>query len=233
MSLCSYISRRNTSPQLLRRVPLLGTSYSSIACSCPWVRSAPAAQHLHTPPPSARHCAHARATRLAPPTFLSLLFPYSLDAGSSASRRISSRLSRSCVLPWPLRQRRHCSLQHLFLPAPPPSRRAATTALRSSSRSCARLTRVSARPACLRTRASALPCHASHATSARRAPALLALATRAVLLHPTRRTRLRQSAAPCVCAEPLSAGPPAPAARPPATRTALARQRCHTRFIRT
>jgi hypothetical protein len=33
---------------------------------------APAAQNLHTLPASARHCAHARATRSAPFTFLSL-----------------------------------------------------------------------------------------------------------------------------------------------------------------
>jgi hypothetical protein len=43
-------------------MPLLGTSFPSIACSCPWARSASAAQHLHTPPASAHHRAHARAT---------------------------------------------------------------------------------------------------------------------------------------------------------------------------
>jgi hypothetical protein len=47
--------RKSFLPLLLLRVRSLGTSHSSTACSCPWARSAPAAQHLHTPPaPTAR-----------------------------------------------------------------------------------------------------------------------------------------------------------------------------------
>jgi hypothetical protein len=68
MSPCSRILRRNLPSQLLLRVPLLGTSHSNTICSCPWVRSAPAAQHLPTPSTPTRHHAHACATRSAPPT---------------------------------------------------------------------------------------------------------------------------------------------------------------------
>jgi hypothetical protein len=63
--------RNSFPPQLLLHVPLFGTSHSSTACLCPWARSVPAAQHLPTPPTPARHHAHARATRSAPPTFRS------------------------------------------------------------------------------------------------------------------------------------------------------------------
>jgi hypothetical protein len=68
MSPCSRILRRNLPSQLILRVPLLGTSHSNTICSCLWARSAPAAQHLPTPPTPARHHAHACATRSAPPT---------------------------------------------------------------------------------------------------------------------------------------------------------------------
>jgi hypothetical protein len=64
----SRISRRSLPSQLLLRVPLLSTSHSNTICSCPWVRSAPAAQHLPIPPTPTRHHAHACATRSAPPT---------------------------------------------------------------------------------------------------------------------------------------------------------------------
>jgi hypothetical protein len=70
MSPCSRILRRNLPSQLLLRVPLLGTSHSNTICSCLWARSAPAAQHLPTPPTPARHRAHARATRSVPLIFL-------------------------------------------------------------------------------------------------------------------------------------------------------------------
>jgi hypothetical protein len=68
MSPCSRILRRNLPSQLLLRVPLLGMSHSNTICSCPWVRSAPAAQHLPIPPTPTRHHAHACATRSASPT---------------------------------------------------------------------------------------------------------------------------------------------------------------------
>jgi hypothetical protein len=69
MSPCSRILCKSPPSQLLLRVPLLGTSHFNTICSCPWVRSAPAAQHLSTPPTPARHRTHARATRSESLTF--------------------------------------------------------------------------------------------------------------------------------------------------------------------
>jgi hypothetical protein len=93
------------------RVPLLGTSHSSTACSCLWARSASAAQHLHTPPASARHRAHARATRLA-----LLMF-----APAPPANCLSVRSPRAASSARPQHQ---LSL----LPAPLPSRRGAARA---------------------------------------------------------------------------------------------------------
>jgi hypothetical protein len=67
MPYSSRISRRSLPSQLLLRVPLLGTSHSNTICSCPWVRSAPAAQHLPISRTPTRHHTHACATRSALP----------------------------------------------------------------------------------------------------------------------------------------------------------------------
>jgi hypothetical protein len=83
-------------------VPLLGTSHSNTICSCPWVRSAPAAQHLHTPLAFAHHCAHARATRSAPPTFLLLQHLHRLSSiRAPASPKPCRFRSRACLTPVP------------------------------------------------------------------------------------------------------------------------------------
>jgi hypothetical protein len=97
-------------------VPLLGTSYSSIACSCPWVRSAPAAQHLHTPPASASHRAHARATCLVPPTFLPLQRLHRLSSTRAPALPNSCRSSSHSAPP-----RTCCSTRAPASAAPSPA----------------------------------------------------------------------------------------------------------------
>jgi hypothetical protein len=61
---------------------------------------APAAQHLHTPPASARHCAHVHATRSAPLTFLPLQHLHRLSSTRApASPKPSRSRSRARLTP--------------------------------------------------------------------------------------------------------------------------------------
>jgi hypothetical protein len=151
---CSCISRNNFPSQLLLRVPLLGTSHSSIACSCPWARSAPAAQHLHTPPPSARHCAHACATRSASLTF-ALAPPANRSSAHSPALHRCELLhcqlcrSRVCVTPAHRQLAGHARVCSWIAPAPCVYTHAAAVSLclwplaptRRSRAACAKLSR--------------------------------------------------------------------------------------------
>jgi hypothetical protein len=116
-------------------VPLLGTSHSSIACSCPWARSAPAAQHLHTPPPSARHCAHACATRSASLTF-ALAPPANRSSAHSPALHRCELLhcqlcrSRVCVTPAHRQLAGHARVCSWIAPAPCGCTHAAVVSLR-------------------------------------------------------------------------------------------------------
>jgi hypothetical protein len=104
-----------------------------------------------------------------------LQLPCSLDASSPAPRRISSRLSRSRALLWPLRQRRHCSLQHLFLPARAPlsgTYRARATPARPNNRAepARSARRAAAASVCSPSASAAPPARACPGPSRRPAP---------------------------------------------------------------
>jgi hypothetical protein len=159
---------------LLQRLPRVPNSCVHASTEPPCIAGFPPSGSLpciHAPAPTLLR--HARATRSVRPHH------------------------QPSLLSAPLPNRRATSIALRFNSCSPNAREPAPSArLSRRLRSCARLTRVSTRSACLRIRASALPRHASHATSARRAPALLALATRAAPLyfHLTRRNRLRRFA---------------------------------------
>jgi hypothetical protein len=192
MSPCSRILCKSPPSQLLLRVPLLGTSHFNTICSCPWVRSAPAAQHLSTPPTPARHRAHARVIRSASLTFAPAPPAVPLTslrhtrtppacgtrARSSVQRHATPPLDRSLpnsCAPTPALARPRCCLSHTPGPAPaaatarappPPQRLACAPPAPASSRApCASIRAAPPAPRGLRLRPS--PAAAARCAAAR------------------------------------------------------------------
>jgi hypothetical protein len=101
---------------------LLLRSHAYAACICAVL--APAAQHLHTLPASARHYVHARATRSAPPTFLPLQHLHRLSSTRApASPKPCRSRSRARLTPVPAHAcsrvaRAHSELQTHAYPGP-------------------------------------------------------------------------------------------------------------------